>query len=254
MHFSNFHYLPLAPGFFSILVGLFIILLALLLIFRALRHAYLSLGVSSSTAMLLLFGSLIGSYFNIPVAELPNEQVVSNRVIEYFGMQYAVPVVEDWAGTVIAVNVGGAVIPTLMSLYLLGRRRLWLNGAIATAVVAVVLHWLAHPVPGVGIAVPVFLPALVTAIVALLLSRENAAPLAYIGGSMGTLIGADLTNLDKIRGLARRSHPSAARGPSTAFSSPAFSPCCWRASSLRAGRWRSRGRDLSPQNPRSEER
>ena len=76
-----------------------------------------------------------------------------------------------------------------------------MNGAIATAFVAVVLHWLAHPVPGIGIAVPVFLPALVTAIVALLLSRENAAPLAYIAGSMGTLIGADLTNLDKIRGL-----------------------------------------------------
>jgi uncharacterized membrane protein len=88
-----------------------------------------------------------------------------------------------------------------MSLYLLGQRRLWVNGAIATAFVAVVLHWLAHPVPGIGIAVPVFLPALVTAIVALLLSRENAAPLAYIAGSMGTLIGADLTNLDKIRGL-----------------------------------------------------
>src|ERR1700689_555977 len=149
MHFSNFHYLPLAPGFFSILVGLFVILLVLLLIFRALRHAYLSLGVSSSTAMLLLFGSLIGSYFNIPVAELPNEQMVSNRVIEYFGMQYSVPV-----GEVIAVNVGGAVIPTLMSLYLLGKRRLWINGAIATAVVAIVLHWLANPGPRGGIAGP----------------------------------------------------------------------------------------------------
>jgi len=201
MHFSEFHYLPLAPGFFSILVGLFIVLLVLLLIFRALRQAYLSLGVSSSTAMLLLFGSLVGSYFNIPVAELPNERIVSNRVIEFFGMQYNVPIVENWAGTVIAVNVGGAVIPTLMSLYLLGRRQLWFNGAIATAFVAIVLHWLANPVPGIGIAVPVFLPALVTAVIALLLSRENAAPLAYIAGSMGTLIGADLTNLDKIRGL-----------------------------------------------------
>jgi len=201
MQFSEFHYLPLAPGFFSILVGLFIILLVLLLVFRALRQAYLSLGVSSSTAMLLLFSSLIGSYFNIPVAELPGERVVSNRVIEFFGMQYNVPVVANWAGTVIAVNVGGAVIPTLMSLYLLGKRRLWFNGAFATAIVAIVLHWLANPVPGIGIAVPVFLPALVTAIVALLLSRENAAPLAYIAGSMGTLIGADLTNLDKVRGL-----------------------------------------------------
>jgi uncharacterized membrane protein len=67
--------------------------------------------------------------------------------------------------------------------------------------VALILHWLATPVPGVGIAVPVFLPAIATAVVALVLSRDNAAPLAYIGGSLGTLIGADLTNLDKVRGL-----------------------------------------------------
>ena len=32
-------------------------------------------------------------------------------------------------------------------------------------------------------------------------SRINTAPLAYISGSMGTLIGADLTNLDKVQGL-----------------------------------------------------
>jgi uncharacterized membrane protein len=56
-------------------------------------------------------------------------------------------------------------------------------------------------VPGLGIAVPVFVPALATAIVAMLMSRQYAAPLAYIGGSLGTLIGADLTNLDRVRGL-----------------------------------------------------
>jgi uncharacterized membrane protein len=56
-------------------------------------------------------------------------------------------------------------------------------------------------VPGVGIAVPVFLPAIIAALVSLLLSRKDAAPLAYISGSMGTLIGADLTNLDKVAGL-----------------------------------------------------
>jgi len=200
MHVSQFHYLPLTPGFFSILVGIFLIL-SIFLVLNAMRQAYLNLGVSSTTAMLLLFGSLIGSYFNIPVAELPQERIVSNRVIDFFGMQYNVPVIEHWAGTVIAVNVGGAVIPTLMSLYLLITRGLWVNGAIAIAAVALVLHWLANPVPGIGIAVPVFLPALVTAVVAMLLSRENAAPLAYIAGSMGTLIGADLTNLDKVRGL-----------------------------------------------------
>ena len=72
--------------------------------------------------MLLLFGSLIGSYFNIPVAQLPQEQVVSDQVIDFFGMRLCGAGRRHWAGTVIAVNVGGAVIPTLMSLYLLVTR------------------------------------------------------------------------------------------------------------------------------------
>jgi len=201
MHISQFHYLPLAPGFFSILVALFIGMVLIFAVLGALRHAYLSLGVTPRTAMLLLVGSLVGSYFNIPIAVLPPEQVQSDKVIEFFGMQYNVPVVENLSGTVVAINVGGAVIPTIMSLYLLVSRSLWVTGAIAIAIVAVVLHWLANPVPGVGIAVPVFIPAVVTAVVSLLLSRIHTAPLAYISGSMGTLIGADLTNLDKVQGI-----------------------------------------------------
>jgi len=201
MHLSQFHYLPLAPAFFSILIALFVGLLVIMVVLGALRHAYLSLGVSPGTAMLLLLGSLIGSYFNIPIAVLPPEQVESGKVIEFFGMEYIVPMVQDLPGTVIAINLGGAVIPTIMSIYLLASRRLWVSGAIATAIVALVLHWLATPVSGVGIAVPVFIPAIVTAVVSLMLSRRDAAPLAYISGSMGPLIGADLTNLDKVAGL-----------------------------------------------------
>jgi uncharacterized membrane protein len=60
---------------------------------------------------------------------------------------------------------------------------------------------MATPVQGIGIAVPVFAPVITTAILAFILSRDYAPPLAYIGGSMGTLIGADLLNLDKISGL-----------------------------------------------------
>jgi len=116
-------------------------------------------------------------------------------------MHYVVPVVVEWPGTVIAVNVGGAVIPGLLSFYLLARNELWVRGLLATAGVAVVCHILAEPVPGLGIALPVFVPPASAAIVALLLSRRYAAPLAYIGGSLGTLIGADLLNLDKIQGL-----------------------------------------------------
>jgi uncharacterized membrane protein len=200
MSMSQMHYLPLAPPFFFILVGLFIALLVLIQI-GVLRYAYMRLGISSGAALLLLFASLVGSYFNIPVAYLPEQRVLSQQMIDFFGMQYVVPYVAQWPGTLIAVNVGGAVIPTMVSIYLLARNQLWLEGALATAAVAAVCYWLSHPVPGLGIAEPVFVPALTTAIVALLLSRERAAPLAYIGGSLGTLIGADLFNLGRIRGL-----------------------------------------------------
>jgi Protein of unknown function (DUF1614) len=59
----------------------------------------------------------------------------------------------------------------------------------------------AYPVPGVGIAVPVFVLPIVTAVVAVLIARKNAAALAYISGSLSTLIGADLLNLDAVGGL-----------------------------------------------------
>ena len=197
---SQVHYLPLTPGFFSILLVLLAGLIMLIQL-RILRYAYMKLGVGPGAALFLLFGSLIGSYFNLPITVLPGKPVMAGQIIEFYGMRYVVPTVVSWPGTVLAVNVGGAVIPTLMSTYLVIRYQLWLKAAIATAVIAFVIHSMATPVPGIGIAVPVFAPVIVTAILAFILSREYAAPLAYIGGSMGTLIGADLLNLDKIGGL-----------------------------------------------------
>jgi uncharacterized membrane protein len=197
---SQVHYLPLTPGFFGLLVLLFAGLIILIQL-RILRYAYMKLGIGPGAAMALLFGSLIGSYFNIPITVLPGQSVRSGEVVDFYGMRYVVPLVTSWPGTVLAVNVGGAVIPTLMSTYLVLRYQLWLRAAIAVVVIAAVIHTMATPVEGVGIAVPVFAPVVTTAILAFILSREYAAPLAYIGGSMGTLIGADLLNLDKIGGL-----------------------------------------------------
>jgi uncharacterized membrane protein len=200
MHLGHLHYLPLTYPFFAILVGVLLFLVALIQV-NALRYAYRRLGMSSGTAILLLFASLFGSYFNIPVAQLPQQQVVSGEEISFFGMQYVVPVVVDWPGTVIAVNVGGALIPGLVSLYLLVKSRLFVRGAVVVACVAFICHLMAHPIRGLGIALPIFTPAAATAVVALIVSRRYAAPLAYIGGSLGSLIGADLLNLDKLNGL-----------------------------------------------------
>ncbi|HEY8031302.1 MAG TPA: DUF1614 domain-containing protein [Methylocella sp.] len=200
MHSSHLNYFPLPFVFYAIFAGILLALFILLQL-KLLRYAYMRIGLDSRMAMLVLVGSLLGSYINIPVAQLAEARVASDEVIDFFGMRYVVPVVVDWPGTIIAVNVGGALIPGLLSLYLLARNRIWLLGAVGTVIVAVIVNHLAYPVRGVGIAVPVLAPPLVTAIVALLLSRRFAGPLAYVSGSLGTLIGADLLNLDKLHGL-----------------------------------------------------
>src|SRR5216684_4398095 len=129
---SQVHYLPLTPGLFSILV--------------------------------LLFGSLIGSYFNIPITVLAGPAVKSGQIVEFFGMRYIAPVVVAWPGTVLAINVGGAVIPTVMSAYLMFRYQFWLKATLVTAAIALVIHSMATPVPGIGIAVPVFAPVMTSAL------------------------------------------------------------------------------------------
>lgn len=197
---SSYQYLPLTPGFFSILVVIFLILLVLVQL-DLLRLAYIRLGISPGMALVLLAASLIGSYFNVPVAHIPGHRVVAPAVIAFFGMQYQVPVLMQQPGTTIALNIGGAAIPIAMSLYLLVRYELWGKGFVGVAIVAALMHWLATPVPGLGIAVPVFWPVIVTTLVAVVLARDRAAPLAYVAGSLGTLIGADLLNLSHIGGL-----------------------------------------------------
>jgi uncharacterized membrane protein len=194
------HYFPLSWPFLLILFVLFIVVVALIEL-GILKYAYERLGIPPRYAMAILLLSLLGSAINIPVAELPAEQVVSGRLVEFYGVRYVIPVVREWPGTIIAINVGGALIPVILSLYLLIKNKIYVRGVLAVAVVAVVAHLLAVPVHGLGISLPAFIPPIVAALAAMALGWRQAAPLAYIAGSLGTLIGADLLNLDKVQGL-----------------------------------------------------
>ncbi len=200
MDFSHLQYLPLGLRHFSALAVIWFVVVIWIEV-RAFRFASTRVGLSSAAALILLLASLGGSYLNIPVAQLPGRHIVTGQIVDFFGMEYVIPMVRNWPGTVIAVNVGGAVIPVVLSLYLLLRNRLWVAAPIAIAVTTGVCHWLARPVPGLGIALPVFVPPLSAAAIALILSRRKAPALAYIGGSIGCLVGADLLNLDKVAGL-----------------------------------------------------
>jgi uncharacterized membrane protein len=200
MEFSPLHFFPLTLPFLLILF-LLVAFLILLVQIGILEYAYEKMGIHRRYVFFLLFLSLLGSYVNIPVAELPAEKITSGQQIFFFGMRYVIPLVQEWPRTVIAINVGGAVVPTLVSLYLIVKHKLYVRGLMSVAIVAFIVHWLAQPVAGLGIAVPIFIPPLVAAGTALLISRRSAPSLAYIAGSLGTLIGGDLLNLNRLQGL-----------------------------------------------------
>ncbi len=200
MYSSHLLYLPAQLLLYLVLGGLVLGLLFLLEI-GILNRAYRRLGLEPRVAMLVLLASLVGGYLNIPIARLPEAHVVARTFVDAFGMPYLVPQMVDWPGTILAVNVGGAVIPVLLSIYLIGRNRILASSVVATAVVALIVHRLATPIPGVGFAVPLVAPPFVAALTALALSRQYAAPLAYVGGSLGVLIGADLSNLSQLQTL-----------------------------------------------------
>jgi uncharacterized membrane protein len=70
---------------------------------------------------------------------------------------------------------------------------------IGIAIIAAITYWLAKPVPGLGIALPLFIPPLLAALVAISISAGEHAPvMAYISGTLGTLIGADLMHYKDI--------------------------------------------------------
>jgi uncharacterized membrane protein len=194
------HFIPLTLPFF---VGLFLlfVFLVFLIEIRILEYAYELLGVKRRYVFVLLFFSLLGSYVNLPVGTMHGGPMESGQVVSFYGMQYVIPRVIESSRTVIAVNVGGALIPFLLSLYLVFKMKLYGRALLAVSIVTIIVHTMAYPVRGVGIAEPIFIPPLVATVVALLISKAYAAPLAYVGGSVGTLIGADLLNLDKITGL-----------------------------------------------------
>jgi len=180
---------------FIFLILLFPFLIAILF-FQAATFSFTKLGLSPQGAVLLFSLSLLGGIINIPVSR-QRFAIGEKRPFFFPFLFYYPPRVQE---QVIAVNLGGAVIPVLFSLYLLGRAPLF-PALAASAIVAVTAKVLARPVPGVGISLPAFIPPLVAAAAALLLTRENAAPVAYIAGVFGTLLGADLLNLHRLRSL-----------------------------------------------------
>jgi uncharacterized membrane protein len=186
-----------------LLVG-FLVLLFLLVVLielRVLAYAYRKIGVPPRYMFAVLVLTLVGSHFNIPLYAVKVPRLAPVESVTVMGRTYIVPPAVKPGTTLVAINVGGALVPVLLSLYLFFRTRLFVRMLIGIAVVAVITHAFARVVPGVGIAVPMLIPPLAAAAVALILSWHRAPPVAYVAGSMGTLIGADLWNIGRVAEL-----------------------------------------------------
>lgn len=183
-----------------LLVGLFLLLglLVLMVELRVLAYAYRKIGVRPRYVFAVMLLTLLGSHVNIPLYSMPVQRIVRPPASWMYGWPYGMPEIVHAQATVVAVNVGGALIPTLVSLYLFVRMRMYWRMLIGTTLVALVVHQLAQIVPGAGIVVPMFVPPLVAAAIALVLAFRRAPPVAYVSGSMGALIGADLMNLAEV--------------------------------------------------------
>ena len=196
----DLHFFPYPPLYllaFLLLLGFLLVLLRWGLI----RYVYERLGLSRRAAIVFLFAALVGSGINIPLMQFPSHRVVEPAIVNFFGMQYVVPRVVERGGSVLAVNVGGAVIPVLVALHLIRQRGITRRLLLSSGVVTVLMYHLAQPIPGVGIALPPILPSVATAVIALVLDRRAAPRTAFIAGTLGTLVGADLLNLGRIRDL-----------------------------------------------------
>ncbi|MFW6151018.1 MAG: DUF1614 domain-containing protein [Chloroflexota bacterium] len=188
-------------GCLALLLPVLLVLpiLFVLLLLNVITISLAKLGLSAESALALLVAILIGSMINIPISRRRIRQEETRSPLSVVLFHRPPRVTEQ----VVAVNVGGAILPAAIAIYLLPHAPL-LPTVVATGVVATIARLIARPVPGTGIVMPAWIPPLASALLAFLLARQEPAPVAYISGTMGTLVGADLLNWPNFKKL--RSH------------------------------------------------
>jgi len=175
-------------------------LIIIYLFFRLTAEAFFQVGFSHWHALLMVFGSFVGSAVNVP---LHQGLITSYPPIFIEAASFLSPMVDlsfptTFHPVALTANLGGCIIPIVVSLTILVRCQVSTRRAIlGTLIVAAITYAMAMPVANEGILLPFYIPPALAAVCGLTLARRlQAAPaLAYISGTMGTLLGADIFNL-----------------------------------------------------------
>ncbi len=190
----------------ALMLLLFLILLAVspFLFANLMLTSLEELHLSPPAALALVIAMFIGGLINIPITTIRRNKSVPEHPLAIYGLSDFWPQTErNTQQTIIAVNLGGCVIPLAISLYEIAYLAAsapvaLLLGMVGCAFNIAICYFVARPIKGIGIAMPGFLSPLVAAAFALLLTPEAAPPVAFVIGVMGPLIGADLLHLKDI--------------------------------------------------------
>jgi uncharacterized membrane protein len=191
----------------SMLLTLALILMAPFLFANLLTSSLAKLHLTPGAAVLLTVAIFVGGFINIPLKRVETSEPAWSHPLGLLGMTNVMP---QWRmsgpSVIVAVNVGGCLIPAGLAVYqlafLAGHDPRLTGFVLAGALVNIaVCYAVSRPVEGVGIVMPGFVPALVAALLGLLLAPEEAAPAAFIIGVAGPLIGGDLFHLRNIERL-----------------------------------------------------
>ncbi len=191
---------PRIRASFIAVLFLTLVVVFILVSFNILGTAFNKLGFPPEYSVYFLFLSLLGSYVNLPIKKVRSHvPVISSSASDTLWSGYIASSLKAERCT-IALNLGGAVIPLGMSVFLASMVSL-VDVLIGIFVMTIIIHKIAKPVKGSGIAIHALLPPFLAAAVALIISPQDAPIIAYISGTFGCLIGIDILNLKKIPDL-----------------------------------------------------
>lgn len=200
---------PISLLMIILLVGLAMILIPLLVL-GIIGAAFTRLGFSWLSALALVIFMVFGSFVNIPMYRIRREivQVYQNEISDF---DVCVPCTSKpvW-DTLVSINLGGAVIPICVSLYMMYGAIMIMGTSliftvmIAIALVGIIAFISTRLVMRSGIQVHLLIPGLTALITGLLLTGGTgltAAVTAFIGGTTGVLLGGNIANFYRIKDL-----------------------------------------------------
>jgi uncharacterized membrane protein len=185
----------------SLLTTVLMVVLFPLLLWPLFVASLQKLHLSPDMALNLTLAIIIGGLINIPVKRIVRETPVWSHPLTVYALDQTIP---RWLinrrETVIAVNVGGCIIPVGIAVYQLAHlaplgMEALSAAALATAIVTFISYMAATPVAGVGIVMPGFVAPIAAALSAIFLAPEYAPPVAFVAGVIGTLVGADFFHI-----------------------------------------------------------